>query len=130
MNYILSVHWILAAAIWFFGAGVLHDIFVLKAHQGDYNRDLLRLLMDGHVLILSGVIAFVCYLMMLSKIQCGSTIAIIVAVFMLIYCAMIYPFLPSWFTIFLSIMMIVVSIKLFREFPDIYEVMKPYREVK
>lgn len=128
MNKILSVHWILAAAIWFFGAGILHDVFVLKAHKGSYNRDLLHLLMDGHVLILSGVVVFVCYLMMLSKIQCGATIAIIVALFMLIYCAMIFPFLPSVLTIVLSIAVIIVSIKLWREFPDIWEVMRPYRE--
>jgi hypothetical protein len=130
LNKILSVHWVLIATIWFVGAGVLHDFFVLQAHQGEYDRALLHLLMDGHVLILSGAVTFVCYLMMLSKIQCGPTIAILVALFMLIYCAMIFPFLPSALTIVLSIIVIVVSVKEYKTYPSIWEVMKPYRNDK
>ena len=76
MNTLLSIHWALVASLFYFGNGLLHDIFVLKDHKGDYDRELLRLLMDGHVLMLSGAVMFVCYLMMLSKIQCGATITI------------------------------------------------------
>jgi hypothetical protein len=127
MKKLLSVHWILITALWYFGSGVLHDYFVIKAHAGDYNRELLRLLMDGHVLIFSGVVLFVCYLMMLSKIQCGNTIAIIVAAFMLIYCLMILPFLASYLTMALSAMVIVVALYLFSTFPSIWNVMEKYR---
>ncbi len=128
MKALFSVHWILAASIWYFGNGVLHDIFVIKKHEAGYDRELLRLLMDGHLLLLSGVVLFVCYLMMLSKIQCGNTIAIIIASFMLIYCFMIFPFLKSIVTMAISVMVIIVSIYLFSTFPSIWEVMAKYRQ--
>lgn len=127
MKTLFSVHWIFITSLWYFGSGILHDFFVLKAHKGDYDRELLRLLMDGHVLIASGVVLFVCYLMMLSKIQCGNTIAIIVAGFMLIYCFMILPFLSSYLTMALSAMVIIVSLYLFSTFPSIWDVMEKYR---
>lgn len=125
---ILSVHLVLVNTIWLVLAGVLHDTFVLLEHKGEYNRALLHLLMDGHVLIFSGVVNFVCYLMMLSKIQCGPTISIIVASFMLIYCAMIYTFLPSWLTIALNMLTIFVALNEYKKYPSIWEVMKPYRD--
>jgi hypothetical protein len=124
---LLSVHWALIASLWYFGNGILHDAFVLARHKGKYDRELLRLLMDGHVLMLSGVILFVCWLMMLNKIQCGAVISIIIAAFMLLYCAMIFPFLKSIGTILISIMLIIVSIKAMNSFPDIYEIMKQFR---
>jgi hypothetical protein len=111
MKNILSIHWTIIAAIWYFVNGVLHDIFILINHKGKYDRELLRLLMDGHVLILSGLIAFVCWLMMRNGIQYGAIISIILGVFMLIYCGMIFPFLKSFVTIAISIMLIIVSIK-------------------
>ena len=45
----------LVASIWAIGNGVLHDAFVLARHEGPYTRELLRLLMDGHILITCGV---------------------------------------------------------------------------
>ena len=126
MNTLFSIHWILISSLFYFVNGILHDIFVIKKHKGNYNRELLRLLMDGHVLLLSGIILFVCYLMMLNKIQYGASIAIIVAIAMLIYCFMIFPFLKSFGTIAISIMVIIVSIRLYSTFPNIYEVMQNY----
>ena len=127
MNTLLSTHWALVTALFYFVNGLLHDIFVIKAHKGEYNRELLRLLMDGHVLMLSGAVMFVCYLMMLSKIQCGPTIAIIVAAFMILYCIMIFPFLKSFGTIAISILVIIVAIKAYSTFPSIWEIMEKYR---
>lgn len=127
MNWLFSIHWVLISATWYFGNGLLHDIFVLINHKGKYDRELLRLLMDGHVLILSGAVVFVCYLMMLSKIQCGGLIAIIVAAAMLLYCAMIFPFLKSFGTIIISIILIIVSVKAMNSFPSIWDIMKKYR---
>ena len=127
MNWLLSIHWALIAAVWYFGNGVLHDIFVLLNHKGKYDRELLRLLMDGHVLIISGAVVFVCYLMMLSKIQCGGLIGIIIGAGMLVYCAMIFPFLKSFGTIIISIMLIMVSIKAIYSFPNIYNIMQNYK---
>lgn len=54
MNWLLSINWALIASLWYFGNGMLHDVFVLIKHKGKYDRELLRLLMDGHVLMLSG----------------------------------------------------------------------------
>jgi|ERR1019366_773886 hypothetical protein len=127
MKTLFSIHWVLIASLWYFGSGVLHDIFVIKNHKGIYDRELLRLLMDGHVLIVSGVILFVCYLMMLSKIQCGITIAIIIAIGMLIYCLMIFPFLKSYVTMAISIMVIIVGIRAFPTFPSIWDIMQKYK---
>lgn len=127
MNILLSIHWILIASLWYFINGILHSIAVLKNHKGDYDRELLRLLMVGHLLIVSGVILFVCYLMILNKVQCGATISIIVAGSMLLFCAMIFPFLKSFGTIVISIIVIIVSIRAYRSFPDIYEIMKNYK---
>ena len=128
MNIILSVHWILAASIWYVVMGLLHDIYVLKNHKGPYSRDLLRLLMDGHVLILSGALLGVCYMMMLNKIQCGCIISLIVGIGMLVYCSLIFPFLKSYVTMFISVMVVVVAIYLSSTFPDIWGIMAPYRK--
>lgn len=127
MNTLLSIHWTLIASLFYFVNGILHDIFVLKAHKGEYNRDLLRLLMDGHVLIFGGAIMFVCWLMLMSKIQCAVPIAVIVAIGMLVYCTMIFPFLKSFGTITISIMVIVVCLRAYSTFPSIWEIMEKYR---
>lgn len=127
MNSILSIHWALVAAVWYFGNGLLHDIFVLINHKGKYDRELLRLLMDGHVLMLSGAVVFVCYLMLISKIQCGGLINIIVAIGMIVYCAMIFPFLKSYATMGISVMLIIISIRAMNSFPNIWDVMEKYR---
>lgn len=122
-----SIHWALIASLWYLGNGILHDVFVLIKHKGKYDRELLRLLMDGHVLILSGAVVFMCWLMMLSKIQCGGVISVIVAAFMLLYCLMIFPFLKSFGTMAISIILIIVSIKAIHDFPNIYNIMHNYR---
>ena len=106
------MHWALIASLWYFVNGILHDAFVLIRHnKGKYDRELLRLLMDGHVLMLSGAVVFVCYLMLLNKIQYGAVISIIVAAFMLLYCSMIFPFLKSFGTMVISIILLAASIK-------------------
>jgi hypothetical protein len=111
MNILLSPYWLLGVSGWYLISGVLHDFFVIKNHKGPYNRDLLRLLMDGHVLILSGLILFICFSMVSNKIPYGALISSILAIGMLVYCGMIYPFLKSYFTMFLSLMVIIVSIR-------------------
>lgn len=127
MNWLFSIHWAFVASLWYFGNGILHDVFVLINHKGKYDRELLRLLMDGHVLMLSGAVVFMCWLMMLNKIQCGGVISIIVAAFMLLYCIMIFPFLKSFGTMAISIILIIVSIKAILSFPNIYNIMQSYR---
>jgi hypothetical protein len=127
MNWLFSIHWAIIASVWYFGNGILHSAAVLLQHKGKYDRELLRLLMDGHVLMLSGVVVFMCWLMMLSKIQCGGVIGIIVAVFMLLYCLMIFPFLKSYATIAISLFLIIASVKAIYTFPNIYNIMQNYK---
>ena len=46
----------MAAGVWALVNGILHDIFILIPHKKPYDRDLLRLLMDGHILITCGLV--------------------------------------------------------------------------
>jgi hypothetical protein len=110
MNSILSTHWFLGGALWYFINGVLHDFFVVRQHQGKYNRELLRLLMDGHVLILSGLLMLGCWFMAKQDLLWSARIAMLVSLFMLIYCAMIFPFLKSFGTIIISVMLFLVAL--------------------
>ena len=119
MNTLFSINWLLIASIWYFVNGVLHDIFVVIRHKTGYDRELLRLLMDGHVLMLSGAVLFVCYLMTLNKIQYGPIIGMILAAGMVIYCMMIFPFLKSFVTLFISIIVIIVCVRTYLTFPGI-----------
>jgi hypothetical protein len=102
MKTLFSVHWMLGAGIWYAVNGLLHDIFVVRGHKGGYNRELLRLLMDGHVLILSGALLIVCW--QLARVQPGfaAALGLIIAAGMVVYCAMIFPFLKSFATLLVS----------------------------
>src|SRR5688572_5416702 len=111
MTKLLSLHWVLIAAGWYFLNGLLHDFFVWKAHKTGYDRDLLRLLMDGHVLLLSGAVLFVCYRMLLQGVTGAAMISLVIAAFMIIYCAMIFPFLKSFATLMISAILVFVSVK-------------------
>lgn len=91
--------------------GLLHDIYVIKNHKGAYDRELLRLLMDGHVLMLSGALLAVCFMMMQKSLPYAGWITLIVGVGMLVYCSMIFPFLKSFVTMFISLMVVIVAIK-------------------
>jgi hypothetical protein len=109
MNSIFSIHWFLAVAIWYTVNGILHDIFVIKKHTSGYDRELLRLLMDGHVLILSGALLFISWLMVRHGIALGAIAAFVIGLGMIVYCAMIFPFLKSIVTLLLSIVLCVIS---------------------
>ena len=117
MDVILSVYWILIAAGWYFIMGLLHDIFVIKNHKGPYDRELLRLLMDGHVLMLSGVLLGVCFMMMQNNLAYAGWLSFIVGIGMLIYCCMIFPFLKSFVTMFISLMVVIVALKYNAQLP-------------
>ncbi|HJW29558.1 MAG TPA: hypothetical protein VJ508_09955 [Saprospiraceae bacterium] len=107
---LLSIHWLLAVALWYIINGILHDIAVISKHASGYDRDLMRLLMDGHLLILSGVLMLVSWLMLRQGITWGYVIGGIVTLGMIVYCAMIFPFLKSIFTLVISIIVLLVCI--------------------
>ena len=112
MEMLLSKYWFLVSAVWYGVNGLLHDVFVIKNHKGKYDRELLRLLMDGHVLILSGILMYVSYLMVQQKIPYGAWTGLITSVSMLVYCIMIFPFLKSIGTMIISAAVLAVSINL------------------
>ena len=112
MNALFSIHWLLVAGIWCGINGILHDIFIIKAHKGPYDRELLRLLMDGHLLILSGIVLAICWYAVRSNIVYGAVIGFVIALSMIVYCFMIFPFLKSFITLILSIILAVACINI------------------
>jgi hypothetical protein len=60
MSSYIKLHWyIVFAGIWAIGNGLLHDIFVLRQGR-PFQRELIRLLIDGHILIFSGIFYLIC----------------------------------------------------------------------
>ena len=112
MTSLLSYHWLLFAAAWYGINGILHDIFVIRQHKTGYDRDLMRLLMDGHVLILSGALMLVSWIMVQQGVNWGYIIGAVVTFFMIVYVVMIFPFLKSFATLLISI--VVFSMCIFR----------------
>ena len=100
---------------WLVINGILHDVFVLLSEHGKvYDRNLLRLLMDGHILIFSGIVLLLCYNGIQQNQQWTILIAGVVCVSMLVYCAMIFRFLKSIATILLNtVLLVLLLIKLF-----------------
>src|SRR5437763_10691175 len=89
---------------WMVLNGILHDIAVLRSEHGkQYDRNLLRLLMDGHILITCGMLDMICYAGLQNNERWAYYIAGTACISMLIYCAMIFPFLKSIFTIVLNL---------------------------
>jgi len=117
MNSIFSINWLLLASAWYFVNGVFHDIFVIKNHKGGYDRELLRLLMDGHVLLLSGILLFISWMMLRQGIVWGTVIGFVVGISMIVYCAMIFPFLKSFVTLLISIALCITCAVLYLRMP-------------
>ena len=91
LPYIVAV-----AGGWTLLNGVLHDIFVLTSEHGkQYDRNLLRLLMDGHILITCGAVQLLCFKGIQSGIPYANYIAFAATLSLLVYCGMIFPFLKS-----------------------------------
>ncbi len=91
-------YYIIFAGLWSFVNGLLHDIFVLREGR-PYDRDLIRLLIDGHILIFSGIIYFLCASAIGKGVPVAFWIAMFDSLFLLGYCALIFKILPSFGTI-------------------------------
>lgn len=101
----------LCIGAWMVLNGVLHDIFILISDHGKkYDRDLLRLLMDGHILITCGVIQMIAYTGLKNAEHWAYYIAIVACISLLIYCGMIWPFLKSVFTTVLNLTLLILLI--------------------
>ena len=91
---------IILAGTWAIVNGLLHDIFVLRSEHGKvYNRNLLRLLMDGHILITCGAVQLLAFSGIDKHEPWAYYIAVIATISLLAYCAMIWSFLKSVGTI-------------------------------
>jgi low temperature requirement protein LtrA len=109
LGYVSSA--VVIAGGWNLANGILHDVFVLRSEHGKkYDRNLLRLLMDGHILITCGII-----LILVGKgvrLQQGYAYGVAAAALlsMIIYCGMIFPFLKSVVTLFINSLTLVILI--------------------
>lgn len=116
MERILSYLPVITACVgsWALLNGILHDIFVLLEDK-KYDRDLLRLLMDGHILITCGIMQLLAYKGLQQNETWSYYVAGIATISLLIYCGMIFPFLKSIGTIalnvFLMILLLIAYIK-------------------
>ena len=91
--------------------GVLHDVFVLaREHGKKYDRNLLRLLMDGHILITCGAVMLVSVTGLKTLETWALSLAIVCALSLIVYVAMIWPFLKSVGTLTFSLTVLIASI--------------------
>lgn len=93
---------VLFVALFLIVNGLLHDFFVLKQHKGPYDRDLLRLLMDGHILLIGGGIYGIAFVLLRQNNTAGYYLCLLAAISLISYCGMIYPFLKSYTTLALN----------------------------
>ena len=100
----------LIAGIWCVGNGVLHDAFVLAQHKTGYDRDLLRMLLDGHVLLTCGAVYFVAWYLIRQAHPIGPWLCVLAAVSMIVYCAMIFPFLKSFVTLAINVALLLMAL--------------------
>lgn len=82
--------------------GILHNAQVLREHKGGYNRELLYLLLNRHIIILSGVFEVVAFWGLREGQVWGFVVSGIAAFTFFVYCMMIWPFLKSVVTMVLQ----------------------------
>ena len=111
---IVKLHfYIVFAGIWSLANGILHDVFVLLQRK-PFDKELIRLLIDGHILIFSGVIFFLCFGGIRNEQALAFYVAIANALFLIGYCALIFKMLPSYGTIAINtiaLIWLVLSLK-------------------
>jgi uncharacterized membrane protein (DUF2068 family) len=106
----------LCIGAWMTLNGILHDIFILASEHGKkYDRDLLRLLMDGHILITCGALQMLSAIGLRNNESWGYYVAGICCISLFVYCLMIFPFLKSFFTMALNLFLIIALIIQFQK---------------
>jgi hypothetical protein len=95
----------LCAGGWAVVNGMLHDVFVLKKYKV-YDRELLRLLMDGHILITCGALQMIAYKGLQQNADLAYYVTAAATISLLVYCAMIFPFLKSIATITINLILL------------------------
>jgi hypothetical protein len=89
---------ILIAGIWNTANGILHDIFVLLQRR-PFDKELIHLLIDGNILIFSGIILLLCVNGIKAQQPLAYLVSIATTLSILIYCGLIFKILPSYGTI-------------------------------
>lgn len=94
----------LGLGAWMVLNGILHDVFVLRSRPkgSPYDRELLRLLMDGHILLTCGALQMLASRGLEAHASWGVYVTALASLSLLLYCAMIFPFLKSFGTIVLN----------------------------
>lgn len=111
MNWMVNnFHWLAGfVGIWTAGNGLLHDIFIL-AQRRPFERDLIRLLIDGHILIFAGILYLICF----KALQQGSTLALWIciadSIFLLGYCALIFKLIPAVGIAALNLLILIIAL--------------------
>jgi len=109
IGYVSSV--VLVAGGWNLANGILHDVFVLRSEHGrQYDRNLLRLLMDGHILITCGSILLLVSVGVRSGDQYAYGVGVATLISMIVYCFMIFPFLKSLVTLLINSITLIMLI--------------------
>jgi len=93
--------YILFAGLWSIINGLLHDIFILRERR-PFDRELIRLLIDGHILIFAGIFYLISFYGILNQEMFAYFISIAASVFLLGYCSLIFKMLPSVFTMLIN----------------------------
>lgn len=109
LGYVSSA--LLVAGGWNLANGILHDVFVLRSGHGkQYDRNLLRLLMDGHILITCGIILLIASNGVKSQQDYACWVSAAALLSMIVYCFMIFPFLKSMLTLVLNSVALIILI--------------------
>lgn len=127
MKWLFSIHWALIASMWYLGSCIFSIAGVLSKNALKIEGVSSGLMADSLLLLLSGAVVFVCYLMLLNKIQCGGIISIIISTIMLLYSIIDLPSVQASITLAICIFLIITSIKAVRSFPNIYDIMQNYK---
>lgn len=98
-----TVAWIsLAVGGWAVGNGLLHDIAVIKDHFKEYDRNFLYYLLNGHIIIVTGLFEMLAFAGIRNGEQWAIAASAVAALSMIVYCLLIWKFLPSVLTMILQ----------------------------
>jgi hypothetical protein len=102
-------YYILFTGGWSLINGILHDIFCIKKYPV-FDRHLIQLLIDGHILIFTGIFFLFSYSGIKAQQPWAFYVGIIAAVFILGYCGLILKLLPSIATILINLIALILLI--------------------
>jgi hypothetical protein len=98
-----SIAWLsLIIGGWAVLNGILHDAQIIIEHKNGYDRELLRLLLNGHIIIVSGLFEAIAFWGLRQNQQWAFVVAGVASLTFFIYCVMIWPFLKSVLTMVLQ----------------------------